>query len=71
MMKDGFFYSSDRPLGEVTYRLKRQVVADFQPALAKATGLQKYWLRWLRSVAVVSRCNQKLYANDQLNQLVT
>ncbi|WP_018618269.1 hypothetical protein [Spirosoma luteum] len=70
-MKEGFFYSSHRPPGEVTYRLKRQIVADFQPALAKATGVKKYWIRWLRSVALESRCNQKLYANDQLNQLVT
>jgi hypothetical protein len=70
-MKEGFFYAEHRPPGVVTYRLKRQIVADFQPELAKATGLKKYWLRWLRIVALESRCNQKLYANDQLNQLVT
>ena len=59
-MKEGFFYASHRPPGEVTYRLKRQIVADFQPALAKATGVKKYWLRWLRmvhwKVGVIKNC---------------
>ncbi len=48
----------------VYYRMKRQVVAEFQPAMKRATGWRKKWLRWKRSVMLEIRYNQLLFSNE-------
>ena len=59
-MKTGLIHSYAKR--QPVYRkLKRQIVLEFQPDIAKATGWRKYWLRWKRAMVLEIRYNNLLY----------
>lgn len=59
-MKTGLIHSAVRR-PTVYYRLKRQVVAEFQSDMARATGWHKEWLRWKRAISLQMRYNDLLF----------
>jgi hypothetical protein len=59
-MKTGLIHSCVKRQ-PVYWKLRRQVVAEFQPEIEKATGWRKEWLRWKRAMALEIRYNNLLY----------
>lgn len=62
-MKMGFYYSSIRPA--VYQKLRRQVVIEFAPELAQATGWKRDWIRWKRGITLEIRYNQLLFSGKE------
>lgn len=59
-MKTRFIHSTSRRQ-PVYYKLKRQVVAEFQPDIERATGWRKEWLLWKRDFTLQMRYNELLF----------
>lgn len=48
-------------LPAVCYKLKRQVVLEFQSDIEGSTGMRRAWLRWKRAITLEIRYNQLLF----------
>lgn len=46
----------------IYYKLKRQVVLEFQSDIGRTTGWRRDWLRWKRGITVEIRYNQLLFS---------
>ncbi|MVM42321.1 hypothetical protein GO730_39195 [Spirosoma sp. HMF3257] len=62
-MKTGLIHTTIRRK-PVYYKLKRQVVAEFQSEIAQANGWDRDWLHWKRGITLQMRYNNLLFSNQ-------
>ena len=62
-METGLIHST---LGRqaVYYKLRRQVVCEFQSEIGRAIGWRKDWLRWKRGITLEIRYNELLFSRQ-------
>ncbi|WP_157627020.1 hypothetical protein [Spirosoma luteum] len=62
-MKTGLIHTTVRH-PTIYYKLKRQVVLEFQPQMEGAVGWRRDWLRWKRGITLEIRYNDLLFSKQ-------